>query len=140
MARSCAGMGEADLLQKRPDIALVEVDAEPLGDDALKIDPPPAHDPVSLALRASLDDLRKLGHLLGRKPGLRVADRRGVPKNFPRALKAHLDGLPETTPVEVWFQMLCSGGLCQTGKPHSGTGALACRRMFAIRSSISLSN
>ncbi|WGJ13277.1 IS630 family transposase [Methylocapsa sp. D3K7] len=25
-------------------------------------------------------------------------------KNFPRALKAHLDKLPETTPVEVWFQ------------------------------------
>jgi hypothetical protein len=29
MARSCADVGEADLLQKRPDIALVEVDAEP---------------------------------------------------------------------------------------------------------------
>jgi hypothetical protein len=72
MARSCADVGEADLLQKRPNIALVEVDAKPLGDDALKIDTPPAHDPVSLALRASLDDLRKLGHLLGRKPGLRA--------------------------------------------------------------------
>ena len=47
------------------------------------------------------------------------ADRRGVQKNFPRALKAHLEGLPETTPVEIWFQMLCSRGLCQTGKaPH----------------------
>jgi hypothetical protein len=72
MARSCADVGEADLLQKRPDIALVEVDAEPLGDDALEIDTPPAHDAVFLALRASLDDLRKLGHLLGRKPGLRA--------------------------------------------------------------------
>jgi transposase len=30
-------------------------------------------------------------------------DHRGVQKNFPRALKAHLDGLPETTPVEIWF-------------------------------------
>ena len=27
-------------------------------------------------------------------------------KRFPRALKAHLDGLPETTPVEIWFEML----------------------------------
>ena len=27
-------------------------------------------------------------------------------------------GLPETTPVEIWFEMLCSRGLCQTGKPH----------------------
>ena len=25
-------------------------------------------------------------------------------KNFPRALKAHIDGLPETTPVEIWFE------------------------------------
>ena len=25
-------------------------------------------------------------------------------KNFPRALKAHLEGLPETTPVEIWFE------------------------------------
>jgi hypothetical protein len=49
----------ADLLQKRPDIALVEVDAEPLGDDALEIDAPPTHDAVFLALGASLDDLRK---------------------------------------------------------------------------------
>src|ERR1700678_165535 len=32
------------------------------------------------------------------------ADRRGFQKNFPRALKAHLDGLPETTPVEIWFE------------------------------------
>ena len=37
-------------------------------------------------------------------------------KNFPRALKAHVEGLPETTPVEIWFEMLCSRGLCQTGK------------------------
>ena len=71
MARPCADVGEADLLQKRPDIALVEVDAEPLGDDALKIDTPPAHDAVFVTLRASLDDLRKLGCLLSRKPGLR---------------------------------------------------------------------
>src|SRR5215475_16223141 len=28
-------------------------------------------------------------------------DRRGVQKNFPRALKVHLEGLPETTPVEI---------------------------------------
>src|ERR1700691_5407971 len=32
------------------------------------------------------------------------ADRRGFQKNFPHALKAHLDGLPETTPVEIWFE------------------------------------
>jgi hypothetical protein len=42
----------------------------------------------------------------------------GFKKNFPRALKAHLAGLPETTPIEIWFQMLCGRDLCQTGKPH----------------------
>ena len=25
-------------------------------------------------------------------------------ENFPRALKAQLDNLPETTPIEIWFQ------------------------------------
>ena len=25
-------------------------------------------------------------------------------KNFPRALKAHLEGLPEATPIEIWFE------------------------------------
>jgi hypothetical protein len=43
----------------------VEVDAECLGDDALEIDTPPAHDAVFLAVRASLDDSGDLGHLLG---------------------------------------------------------------------------
>jgi ATP-dependent exoDNAse (exonuclease V) alpha subunit len=64
--------GDKVMQIERPDIALVEVDAEPLGDDTLEIDTPPAHDAVSLALRASLGDPRKLGHLLGRKPGLRA--------------------------------------------------------------------
>ena len=52
--------------------------------------------------------LKKLGfsHISARPrhPGAGRADRRGVQKNFPRALKAHLAGLPETTPVEIWFQ------------------------------------
>jgi hypothetical protein len=49
-----------------------KVDAEPLGDDALEVEPTPAYDAVRLAIRTGLDDLRKLGHLLGRKPGLRA--------------------------------------------------------------------
>ena len=60
MARPCADVREAELLQKLSDIALVEVDAEPLGDDALEVDPPPAHDAVLLTIRAGLDDLREL--------------------------------------------------------------------------------
>ena len=31
-------------------------------------------------------------------------DRRGVQKNFPRTLSAHLAELPKGTPVEIWFQ------------------------------------
>ena len=63
-------MGEAELLQKLPDIARMKVDAELLGDDALEVDPPPAHDAVFLTVRASLDDLRELSQLLRRKAGL----------------------------------------------------------------------
>src|SRR5271170_7466163 len=37
-------------------------------------------------------------------PRSRRADRRGFQKNFPRALSAHLDGLPAATPIEIWFQ------------------------------------
>ena len=38
MTRPRADVGEAELLQKLADIALVKVDAEPLGDDALEVD------------------------------------------------------------------------------------------------------
>ena len=55
-----ADMREAELVQKFADIARMEVDAEPLGDDPLEIDPPPAHNAIPLAIRASLDDLREL--------------------------------------------------------------------------------
>src|ERR1700685_4482519 len=52
--------------------------------------------------------LKKLGFSLHQcaapSSSSRRADRRGFQKNFPRALKAHLEGLPETTPVEIWFE------------------------------------
>ena len=50
----------------------MKVDAEPLGDDALEVDPSPAHDPVGLTIRAGLDDLRELSQLLRRKARLRT--------------------------------------------------------------------
>jgi hypothetical protein len=49
------------------DIARVKVDAEPLSDDALEVDPPPPHDAVLLTIRPGLEDLRKLGPLLLRQ-------------------------------------------------------------------------
>src|SRR5208282_6265411 len=48
----------------------MEVDAEPLDDDPLEIDPPPAHNAIPLAIRASLDDLRELSQLLRRQARL----------------------------------------------------------------------
>ncbi|HEX3523367.1 MAG TPA: IS630 family transposase, partial [Stellaceae bacterium] len=52
--------------------------------------------------------LKKLGfsHISAR-PRHPAQDERMIEafkKNFPRALKAHLGGLPETTPVEIWFE------------------------------------
>jgi hypothetical protein len=63
MTRPCADVREAELLQQLADIARMKVDAEPLGDDALEVDPPPAHDAVLLTIRASLDDLGQLSQL-----------------------------------------------------------------------------
>jgi hypothetical protein len=63
-------MREAELLEQFSNIALVELDAEPLGDDPLEVDPPPAHDAVDLAIRTRLDDLRELSQLIRRKASL----------------------------------------------------------------------
>ena len=67
MTRPCAHVREAEFLQQLPDIAFVERDAEPLGDDPLEVDPPPAHDAVDMTIRAGLDDLCELSQLLRRK-------------------------------------------------------------------------
>ena len=58
-------MREAELLEKRADVAFAILDAEALGDDALEIYAPPAHDAIPLASGACLDDLREFGALLG---------------------------------------------------------------------------
>ena len=65
-----ADVGEAELLQKLSDIARMKLDPEPLGDDALEVNPAPAHDAILLTIRAGLDDLRELSQLLGRKARL----------------------------------------------------------------------
>jgi hypothetical protein len=41
--------------------------------------------------------------------------------NFPRALKAHLAGLPETTAIEIWFQIYAAGA--SAGTVTSGTSS-----------------
>ena len=65
-----ADMGEAKLLQKLSDITRMKLDAEPLGNDSLEVDPPPTHDAVDMTIRAGLDDLCELSQLLRRKARL----------------------------------------------------------------------
>jgi hypothetical protein len=70
MARPRADRREAELGQQFPDIARMEVDAEPLSDDALEVNATPAHDAVDLPVRTRFDDLRELSQLLRRKARL----------------------------------------------------------------------
>ena len=55
MARASADVTEADLVQDLADRALVIGDAEALGDEKLKINALPAHDPMHGPIRAGLD-------------------------------------------------------------------------------------
>ena len=70
MPRPCADVRKAELLEKLSDVALVERDAEPLGDDALEVHSTPTYDAVYLSIRSGLDDRRELGHLLNRQARL----------------------------------------------------------------------
>lgn len=57
------------LLQQRADIALRVFDAEAILDHALKVDTPPAHDPVCIRIGAGLYDLRQFCLLIRRQTG-----------------------------------------------------------------------
>jgi hypothetical protein len=70
MTRPCADVGKAKLLQKLSDVARMKVDAEPLGDDALEVDAPPAHHAIFLTVRAGFHDLRELSQLFHRQARL----------------------------------------------------------------------
>ena len=48
----------------------MKVDAEPLGDDALEVDPTPAHDAVLLPIRTGFDDPRQLSQSFRRQARL----------------------------------------------------------------------
>ena len=70
VTRPGADVREAKLLQQLSDITLMELDAEPLGDDALEVDAPPPHHAVLLTIRAGLDDGRELDQMLRRQARL----------------------------------------------------------------------
>jgi hypothetical protein len=67
MARACADVRKSELLQDLAHRALVIDDAEALGDDALQVDAPPAHDLVQSPVRAGLDEFRQRRLLLCRE-------------------------------------------------------------------------
>ena len=73
MARTRADMGEAELLQQRPDITFAIIDPEAVLDDALKIDAPPAHDAVDFPVRSGLDDRGEFGLVCRREAPIRAA-------------------------------------------------------------------
>ncbi len=60
MTRVRTHMREAELLQQRSDIALVIIDAETRGDDALEIDAPPSHDTID-PVRTRFDHVGEFG-------------------------------------------------------------------------------
>src|ERR1700729_3941682 len=47
-------VGEAEFLEELSDIAWMKVDAEPLGDDTLEVNAPPARDPILLTTSIGL--------------------------------------------------------------------------------------
>jgi hypothetical protein len=63
---------EAERLEELADRTLVVGDSEALEDDALQVDPTPAHDAVQGPVRAGLDELRDLRTLLRRETGRRA--------------------------------------------------------------------
>ena len=66
MARARAHMRESKPLEKLSDVALVKPDAEPLADDALEVDPTPAHDAVDPGVRAGFNNRRQFRQLTRR--------------------------------------------------------------------------
>src|SRR5271163_2754622 len=72
MSRAGADMREAESFEDLADRALMIMDAEALGDDALEIDAPPAHDAMHHPIRASLDEVCEFGLLISTEAGRRA--------------------------------------------------------------------
>src|SRR6185436_17606074 len=72
MSRASADMREAERREELADGALVIGDPEALENDALQVDPAPAHHTVHGPVRTGLDELRDLASLLLREAWLRT--------------------------------------------------------------------
>ena len=87
-------MREAELVQDLAHRALVVGNAEALGDDALQIDAPPAHNTMHGPIRSGLDEAGQLGLLLGGEAG-RVAFGPGVFEPVRAALVEAVDPISQ---------------------------------------------
>ena len=73
MSRARTDVGEAKLFQMRTDVSFAIVNGEPLFDDPLKIDPPPANDAILLAVGSCLDDSSQFLKLFSPQPWFNAA-------------------------------------------------------------------
>ena len=71
MLRTCADMRKPQIMKDLADIAHMIIHVEPLLDDALQIDPTPAHDAVFLDVGAVFHDLLQFVQLFGAQTPLR---------------------------------------------------------------------
>jgi hypothetical protein len=73
MARARADVGEAEILQKCPDIAFTIINPKAALDDALKIGAPPAHNTIDFLVRSGLNNRSQFGLVSRREAGIWAA-------------------------------------------------------------------
>ena len=92
--------GKPSFLRSFPAAGAGEVGTDLYGDDALEINPSPAHDAVLLTIRSRLDNLRELSQLRRRKAGLGTTP-------------SVVDEASGPDPLKRWTQSRASGGPCR---------------------------
>lgn len=93
-------MREAQLFEKRADMALVIFHPKPLLDHTLKIDPAPPNDTINLRIWTGLDDGDEFGLLLLRK-SRRRAGCPVVEQTIRTSLVEPMHPVPERLPVHA---------------------------------------
>jgi hypothetical protein len=100
MTRTGADVAEAEPVQDLAHRALVVGDPEALGDQALQVDPPPAHEAMHGPVRADLDKLGQLG-LLRDAEARWLALRPDVLQSIRTALVEAVDPVTQGLPVHA---------------------------------------
>jgi hypothetical protein len=95
-----ADVAEAEPVQDLAHRALVIGHPEALGDEALQVDPPPAHDAMHGLIRTGLDELGQVSLLRGGQ-ARRMALGPGVPQPIRAALVEAVDPVAQGLPVHA---------------------------------------